>query len=146
MEPQCGQRRLEHCNRLDARHCAQWRSGHGSIRPLENTTGVSISANTEVNGIVFNSGASAFTITASPTFTLTISGIGITNNSGTAQNFVTAVDGAGNNGTIVFTNSATAGTLTVFTNEGGAVGFGGSRDVLRHLDRRQWHLYQQRRA
>ena len=92
---------------------------------FSNTTGVSISANTEVNGIVFNSGASAFTITASPTFTLTISGIGITNNSGITQNFVTAVDGAGNNGAIAFTNSATAGTLTAFTNEGGVVGFGG---------------------
>ena len=67
-----------------------------------NITGVSLSANTEVNGIVFNAGASAFTITASPTFTLTISGVGITNNSGITQNFVTAVDGAGNLGTIAF--------------------------------------------
>src|SRR4029077_6953407 len=51
---------------------------------LSNTTGLSISANTEVNGIVFDSNASfnPFTITASPTFALTISGVGITNNSG----------------------------------------------------------------
>src|SRR5881397_2407016 len=44
-----------------------------------NKTGVSISALTEVNGIVFNAGASAFTITvpaSSPTFFLTISGVG----------------------------------------------------------------------
>jgi autotransporter-associated beta strand protein len=84
-------------------------------------TALSLSASTEVNGIVFNAGASAFTITASPTFTLTISGVGITNNSGVTQNLLTAVDGAGNFGTISFTNSATAGSLTAFTNPGTAV-------------------------
>src|SRR5436190_23667571 len=53
---------------------------------LSNTTGVSISANTEVNGITFTSTATnPYTITASPGFTLTISGVGITNNSGTMQ-------------------------------------------------------------
>ena len=46
-----------------------------------NITGVSISAFTEVNGIVFNAGASAFTITVSTTKQLTISGTDITNNS-----------------------------------------------------------------
>src|SRR5947209_14995308 len=60
-----------------------------------NTTSVSISANTEVNGIVFSPGASAFTITASPTFTLTVSGVGISNNSGVTQNFVTAINPSG---------------------------------------------------
>src|SRR5205809_5061531 len=71
-----------------------------------NTTAVSLSATTEVDGIVFNAGASAFAITASPTFTLTLSGTGLTNNSGVAQNFVTAVDEAGNGGGIIFSNSA----------------------------------------
>src|SRR2546430_16877194 len=87
-----------------------------------NPTAVSLSANTEVNVIVFNSAASAFPITASPTFTLTISGTGITNNSG-IQNFVTAVDGFGfgNYGRISFFNSATAGSLTMCTNNGGTV-------------------------
>lgn len=91
-----------------------------------NITGVSLSLNTEVNGIVFNAGASPFTITASATFALTISGVGITNNSGITQNFVTATDG--NNGVINFTNSATAGSLTAFTNNGSTVsgGLGGS--------------------
>ena len=88
-------------------------------------TSVSISASpTEVNGIVFNAGASAFTITANPPHILsplTISGVGITNNSGITQNFVTAVNGAdGNFGLISFTNSATAGSLTAFTNKGSA--------------------------
>ena len=91
-----------------------------------NITGVSLSLNTEVNGIVFNAGASPFTITASATLALTISGVGITNNSGITQNFVTATNG--NNGVINFTNSATAGSLTAFTNNGSTVsgGLGGS--------------------
>src|SRR5439155_16275992 len=88
---------------------------------LSNTTGVSLSADTEVNGIVFNPGASAFTIATSPGFQLTISGVGITNNSGIAQNFVAAVDSNGSNGLIAVTNSATAGSQTSFTNNGGAV-------------------------
>jgi hypothetical protein len=49
---------------------------------LSNTTNVSISSNTELNAIVFDGGASAFTITARPNVNLTISGAGITNNSG----------------------------------------------------------------
>ena len=99
-----------------------------------NTTGVSISAETEVDGIVFNSGASAFTITVSASSTanttLTISGVGISNNSGIAQNFVTAVNGIGNFGTIAFTNSATAGSGTVFTNNGSTGGRSGTIQFL----------------
>src|SRR5438270_11607903 len=54
---------------------------------LSHTTDVSISADTEVEGIVFTPGATnPYTITASHTltqsFTLTLSGTGITNNSG----------------------------------------------------------------
>jgi hypothetical protein len=50
---------------------------------LSNTTDVSISANTEVNGIMFTPAATnPYTITASPGLTLTISGVGVTNNSG----------------------------------------------------------------
>ena len=46
-------------------------------------TKVTISADTEVDSIVFNPGASAFTIGARPTFLFfTISGVGITNLSG----------------------------------------------------------------
>jgi autotransporter-associated beta strand protein len=76
---------------------------------VSNTTGVSLSANTEVNGIVFNAGASAFTITATPTFKLTISGVGITNNSGMTQNVVGRID---------FLNAASAGRSTAFTVNG----------------------------
>src|SRR5947208_355941 len=84
-----------------------------------NRTAVSLSANTEVNGIVFNAGASAFTINISPGFELTISGVGITNNSGSIENFVTADDGLGHLSVIYLTNSATVGDLTAFTNRGG---------------------------
>jgi autotransporter-associated beta strand protein len=83
---------------------------------LSNTTDVSISANTEVSGITFTSAATnPYTITASD-FTLTISGVGIVNNSGTTQNFVTAVGASGSAGTIVFSNSATAGNSSILNN------------------------------
>src|SRR6266446_8720407 len=41
---------------------------------LSNITNVSLSANSEVNGIIFDPGASVYTITASPGLTLTLSG------------------------------------------------------------------------
>ena len=67
---------------------------------------------------MFNSGASAFGVTATPGFTLTISGEGITNNSGKDQTFATAVEAfnGGDAGSIVITGAATAGTQTIFTN------------------------------
>src|SRR6266496_3431434 len=72
-----------------------------------------IAFNAELNGIVFNPGASAFTIVNAPgtSPTLTISGAGITNNSGIVQNFAFELAGA----QILFLNSATAGSLTAFT-------------------------------
>jgi autotransporter-associated beta strand protein len=87
---------------------------------LSNTTDVSISRDTAVGGITFVAGASPFTITASPSFTLTLNGLGIANNSGTTQNFVTT----DHFGHITFRNGATAGNLVTFTNSGS-----GSSDV-----------------
>src|SRR5436305_7319694 len=58
-----------------------------------------------------NAETHSFTITVNPAVTLTLSGTGITNSSGITQNFVTAVDGAGNRGLILFNNSATAGSM-----------------------------------
>jgi autotransporter-associated beta strand protein len=85
---------------------------------LSNTANVSISEDTEVNGIIFTSAATnPYTVTASPELTLTISGVGIKNNSGIAQKLVTAVDGFGNFGRILFTTSATAESC-IFTNDG----------------------------
>jgi autotransporter-associated beta strand protein len=89
---------------------------------LSNTTNVSISANTEVNGIIFTAVATnPYTITASAPFTLRLTGTGITNNSGSTQHFVTTVGANGEFGLIVFSNSATAGNSTTFTNNGGVL-------------------------
>ena len=91
---------------------------------LSNTTDVSISANTEVNGITFTSAATnSYTITASPGLTLTISGAGIANNSGVIE-YQTLI--SGNFGTIRFTNSATAGSNVSIFNEGGSTNFSNS--------------------
>jgi autotransporter-associated beta strand protein len=85
-------------------------------------TNVSLSADTEVNDITFNPGASTFTITAPPGLTLTFSGAGIINNSGITQNFATARGLGGNQALIQFTNRATAGNRTAFTNNPGSLG------------------------
>src|SRR5580700_6190654 len=78
------------------------------------TTGVSTSATTAIGEIAFNSGASAFTITSSPAFNFSISGVGIANSSGTVQNFV-AQTSVSSRGAIIFSNTATAGSNTTFT-------------------------------
>jgi len=94
---------------------------------LSNTTVVSVTANTEVNGIVFNPNAAfnPFIITRTPGATLFISGVGITNNSGADQLFVVATNGSGSFGEIGFLNSATAGRDSVFTNNGASVSAAG---------------------
>ena len=87
-----------------------------------NVSAVSISANTQVDGVVFSGGATtAYTITVNPAVTLSISGAGISDNSGIAQNFVTAVDGSGNRGILQFRNSSTAG-VGIFTNNRSVIG------------------------
>ena len=75
-----------------------------------------------LNGIVFNPGASAYIITHTQAIYATISGAGITNNSGITQNFVVDTDLAHQ----VFINQATAGWGTVFTVRAGNYTFGGS--------------------
>jgi len=82
-----------------------------------NRTAVTLFAPTEVESIVFDAGASAYTISVDPRYTLTVGGTGITNNSGLAQNFVTS-NHKNERGLIVFTNSASAGDGNVFTNNG----------------------------
>ena len=84
-----------------------------------NITNVSLSAATEVNGIVFNSGASAFVINSTPTNSLTISGAGITNNSGINQSFLLSGDAAGHSDGVALTNGATVGSNVTFTVNGG---------------------------
>ena len=87
-----------------------------------NRTSIDIPFNVEVNGIVFNPGASAFTIATNPAVVpvITISGVGITNNSGIVQNFLLNRGAA----QMEFLNSATAGSLTAFTNFATGITFG----------------------
>jgi autotransporter-associated beta strand protein len=93
---------------------------------FSNTTDVALSASSQVDRIIFNPGATPYTITVGPTdMTLTISGRGIGNNSGIAQNFFTANDELSHRGIIAFTGTASAGNAT-FTNEGGKIVFGGA--------------------
>src|ERR1043166_8840446 len=92
---------------------------------VSNMTEVSLSSNVDVNGIAFDPGASAFTITTPPSLRLRVSGTDITNNSGVAQQFVLTAEDAlfGDRGTMRFTNSASAGELTTYTNARGIIGF-----------------------
>jgi autotransporter-associated beta strand protein len=84
---------------------------------------VSLSANAEVSGIVFNSGASGFTITPNPGTTFTISGAGITNSSGMIQTLVSSVDANFNHGFLVFSNNATAGDNTTIIDRAATTNF-----------------------
>jgi autotransporter-associated beta strand protein len=72
-----------------------------------NMTNVGLSSGVEVNGIVFDAGASAFTITVGPSDIMAISGTGISNDSAEIQNWQIS-------STLDFENSATAGEDTSF--------------------------------
>lgn len=82
----------------------------------------------QVGGIVFEPGASAYTFTCGASGGLGIYGAGMVNDSGTVQNFDTLVPF----GVIGFTNSASAGSGTVFTAVSGrfAAEPGGSVSLL----------------
>ena len=86
---------------------------------VSNTTAVSLSSPTTVAGIAFGSGASGFSITASPSLSLTIAGAGMTNNSGHAQKFDCPTDANGNFGSIIFNGNASAGYLCNYSTEPG---------------------------
>ena len=93
---------------------------------VSNLTGISLSADTEANAIMFNAGAEPFTISANVTHVLTLSGSGMINNSAAVQNFVAVTDPAGNFGSFFFTDTARVGPLVTFTVNGGAsLGLGG---------------------
>jgi autotransporter-associated beta strand protein len=107
-------------------------NGSGDIATfdLSNTTSVSLSAVTTIDGIVFNATASAFTITALAGETLTFNGAGVTNNSGKAQSFVADINDNAMFGTISFLSNATAGGMTFFTARGSAFSEGGQIEFL----------------
>jgi hypothetical protein len=79
---------------------------------LSHIPDLSLSADATVAGIVFNPGASVFTVTADVA-DLSIGDAGVTNNSGVTQNFVAA-------SAIFLFGSANAGTDTVYTINGSA--------------------------
>jgi hypothetical protein len=85
---------------------------------VSNTTDVAISADTTVDSVVFNPGASAFSISVPPEGSLAFGVGGIANNSGITQNFVAEADESGSFGTISFVNGAAAGAQTTFTTQG----------------------------
>ncbi len=87
---------------------------------ISNKTKISITASIAVDGIVFDSGASAFTIKVAAPVSLFVNGVGITDNSGVTQNFVTDTDPRHNQSTITFVGSATSGDAT-YTNFGAIV-------------------------
>lgn len=79
-----------------------------------NQPNVFLSANTEVNGIVFTPGANQYSMTNGSAFALTLSGTGITNSSGTSQTFFISNVQNGLGG-LVFMNAANAGNQIVFS-------------------------------
>jgi autotransporter-associated beta strand protein len=86
-------------------------------------TSLSVSTPTEVSEIVFNPGASAFTIAprvSSQINVLTISGAGLTNDSSSNQNLETSSSGF-KTSEIHFTGSASAGSGVVITNHGNPI-------------------------
>jgi autotransporter-associated beta strand protein len=90
-----------------------------------NTRNISVASNTDVNGIVFDPGASAFTITmigqgTSPS-TLTISGAGVINNSGMPQQLINGAAPSGGVGNISLTGNAILGSSITLTNGLGGV-------------------------
>jgi hypothetical protein len=86
---------------------------------LSNTTDVSISEDTEVTGITFTPAATnPYSISVSSGLTLTLSGNGITNNSGIIHDFL--VEDPNFEGTQMrFTNSASAGNARITVGVGG---------------------------
>jgi autotransporter-associated beta strand protein len=95
---------------------------------ISNTVDVSNSTFTEFSSIIFEPGASPFTITATPLNNFQIDG-GIVNDSGVAQNFRSAVDDTGNSGAIIFLGNATAGSNTIFTASARTAASGTTGDV-----------------
>jgi autotransporter-associated beta strand protein len=85
------------------------------------TTSVFLSANTAVDGIVFDSGGDSFVFAVAPPsnsglLALEFEGFGVTNNSGSTQNFMTAA-----NGTIAFKGHATADNASFTNTNDGAI-------------------------
>jgi len=83
---------------------------------ISDTTAISGAGN--LSGMIFQAGASAYTVTFTTPLAFDMAGAGVTNNSGILQTFVVPTPpppGDGNENILSFRNSATAGTLTQYT-------------------------------
>ncbi|MGH8092073.1 MAG: autotransporter-associated beta strand repeat-containing protein [Chthoniobacterales bacterium] len=96
-------------------------------------TAITFSADSGVRDAIFNPGASAYTYTASHLSNMTFAVVGITNNSGSTQQFVSQPDEEGNSGAFIFTNSAAAGRQTAFFSKA-PTALSGSGGVVEFLD------------
>jgi len=95
---------------------------------VSNTPAISLSASIQA-ALTFSSGASPYTITVPSGDVLTITGAGITNNSGVTQNFL-SMGQVLSTGHILITGNASAGSGNVFT----AAGFLLSSGTVELLD------------
>ncbi len=98
-----------------------------------NQTAILLSTNTEVDSVVFDNGATSYTITTGPSLILTISGAGVLRTSNYLSTFVTeTTDGnSPDRGQLWFTGSASAGTYTFIVNNGsGSSSLSGGRAVF----------------
>ena len=87
---------------------------------FSNLTSISLSADTSVSEIGYATGAPSYSIGPGASFTLTLTGPGITNNSSAIQTFITGNSGQGSS-EIRFLGEASAGSETAFGNEASSV-------------------------
>ena len=81
---------------------------------VSNQTGVAMTADATVNSVIFQPGASAFTITTNTDSTLTVSGAGIENDSGLTQTFIQLGTDNFTQGGIAFEGTASPDPMTTF--------------------------------
>lgn len=91
-----------------------------------NQTTISISEPTEVSELAFTAGADEFEITVNPLAVLTVSGLGISNESGLIQKLIAMSEGS-SDAEIDFINSAIAGMSVRITNAAPGTGPGVAR-------------------
>ncbi len=89
-------------------------NGRGQIATFDfsNRTSIFVTTPITIANTVFNAGASAYTIAVASARSFTFSGLGVTNNSGVTQTFLTA-------GQLNFTRSSAAGDMTFYAILGG---------------------------
>jgi autotransporter-associated beta strand protein len=94
-----------------------------AVLDVSNVSAITISKKIELEELIFNPGASGYSIRVDPVAQFLFHTVGITNNSGRVQNIVVSAppDDSFVGTEVTFTNASTAGSQLVFTNEGGTV-------------------------